>query len=51
MNDHMRPFTDRLRFMFTCDNEKCVPVFSCVFVTVTVVDQGLCWLGRKNKRT
>ena len=27
-----------------------IPMFSCVFVTVTVVDQALCWLGRENKR-
>ena len=36
--------------MFTYDNEKWVPMFSCVFVTVTVVDEGLCWLVRENKR-
>ena len=26
-----------------------VPVFSCAFVTVMVVDEDLCWLGRGNK--
>ena len=39
--------------MFTCDHEKMgthVPKFSCVFITVTVVDEDLCWFGRENKR-
>ena len=37
--------------MFTCVTmKKWVPMFSYVFVTVTVVDQDLCWLGRENKR-
>ena len=30
--------------------KKWVPMFSCVFVTVTVVDEDLCWFGHDNKR-